>query len=95
MLKSALDQYLQLGAIPDALKYPELPIFRTLYNDVLYRDIATRYRLEAVSTFNELAFFLISNPSNLVSFNKLKDLFRLGSVNTVNSYIDYVTFSAP
>jgi predicted AAA+ superfamily ATPase len=90
LLQSALDEYLQSGGIPDALKYPELPLLRTLYDDVLYRDIATRYKLEAVSALKELAFFLISNPASLVSFNKLKDQFHLGSVNTIKSYIDHM-----
>ncbi len=90
VLKSALDTYLRLGGIPDALKYPELPLLRTLYDDVLYRDIATRYRLDAVSVLKELAFFLISNPANSVSFNKLKDQYHLGSVNTIKSYIGYM-----
>ena len=89
-LQTALDAYLRLGGIPDALKYPELPLLRTLYDDILYRDIAARYRLSAVSTLKELAFYLMSNPANLVSFNKLKGQFRLGSVNTIKSYIDYM-----
>ncbi len=89
-LNNLLDVYLQAGGIPDALKYPELPLLRTLYDDILYRDIATRYRLEAVTALKELAFFLMSNPASLVSFNKLKDQFRLGSVNTIKSYIDYL-----
>lgn len=82
-LNNLLEAYLQVGGIPDALKYPELPLLRTLYDDVLYRDIATRYRLEAVTALKELAFYLMSNPSSMVSFNKLKDQFRLGSVNTI------------
>jgi predicted AAA+ superfamily ATPase len=90
ILKSALVSYLQMGGIPDALKYPELTLLRTLYNDVLYRDIATRYHLNAITALKELAFFLMSNPANLISFNKLKDQFRLGSVNTIKSYIDYM-----
>ena len=89
-LKSALDLYLQLGGIPEALKYPELSLLRTLYQDILYRDIATRYRLEAIPALKELAFFLISQPANLVSFNKIKDQLHLGSVNTVKSYIEYM-----
>jgi predicted AAA+ superfamily ATPase len=92
-LKSALGEYIQMGGIPDALKYPELPLLRTLYDDVLYRDIATRHHLDAVTALKELAFFLISNPANLVSFNKLKDQFHLGSVNTIKSYIDYMANS--
>lgn len=89
-LNSALNTYLATGGIPDALKYPELPLLRTLYDDVLYRDIAARYQLGAVNALKELAFFLISNPTGMVVFNKLKEQLRLGSVNTVTSYIEYL-----
>ena len=89
-LKAALGAYLQMGGIPETLKYPEVPLLRSLYDDVLYRDIATRYHLEAVTALKELAFYLMSNPAGLVSFNKLKDQFHLGSVNTIKSYIDYM-----
>ncbi len=89
-LNSSLNLYMLAGGIPDALKYPELPLLRTLYDDVLYRDIATRYHIDAVTALKELAFYLISNPSNLFSFNKLKEQLRLGSVNTVSSYIEYM-----
>jgi uncharacterized protein len=89
-IKAALRSYMEMGGIPDALKYPELPLLRTLYDDVLYRDIATRHQIEAVTALRELAFYLISNPANLVSFNKLKEQLRLGSVNTVSSYIGYM-----
>lgn len=88
LLNSQLDSYIREGGIPDAIKYPELPILSTLFNDVLYRDIATRNRIENVDALKQLAFTLISNPAGLVSFNKLKDQLRLGSVNTVSSYID-------
>jgi uncharacterized protein len=93
ILQSALGAYLQLGGIPESLKYPEVPLLRSLYDDVLYRDIATRYHLDAITALKELAFYWMSNPAGLVSFNKLKEQFRLGSVNTIKSYIDYVTFS--
>ena len=63
---------------------------RTLYDDVLYRDIATRYRIEALSALKELAFTLMSHPARPVSFNKLKERFRLGSVNTIKNYISYM-----
>lgn len=84
------NEYLSSGGIPDALKYPKLSIHKTLYDDVLYRDIATRYNIDNVKILQELAFYLISNISSLISFNKLKDLLKLGSVNTVKSYVDYL-----
>lgn len=89
-LQKLVNEYLVSGGIPDALKYPELSIHKTLYDDVLYRDIATRYKLENIKSLQELAFYLISNISSLVSFNKLKDLLKLGSVNTVINYIGYL-----
>jgi predicted AAA+ superfamily ATPase len=92
-LLSHLNSYIKLGGIPDGLKYQELPLLKTLYDDVLYRDIATRYQLEAVAALKELAFYLFSNPSSLVSYNKIKEQLRLGSVNTVSNYIDYMVNS--
>lgn len=89
-LQKLVNEYLVSGGIPDAIKYPELSIHKTLYDDVLYRDIATRYKLENIKSLQELAFYLISNISSLVSFNKLKDLLKLGSVNTVINYIGYL-----
>jgi len=83
-------EYIVSGGIPDSLKYPELEIHKTLYDDVLYRDIATRYKLDNVKSLKELTFYLVSNISTLISFNKLKELLKLGSVNTVKSYIDYL-----
>jgi hypothetical protein len=89
-LQKNLDEYLQLGGIPEPLKYPELPLLRTLYDDILYRDIAARYHIEEVRALKELAFYLMSNPTAQVSFNKLKEQLRLGSVNTIKNYIEYL-----
>ena len=89
-LQQFLNEYLRLGGIPDPLKYPELPLLRTLYEDVLYRDIATRYRVEEIRALKELAFYLMSNIASSISYNKLKNQLRLGSLNTVKNYIEYM-----
>jgi uncharacterized protein len=89
-LRKSLHDYIQFGGIPDALKYPEMPLLDTLYNDVIYRDIAARYGIEQVSVIRELAFYLLSNPASLISYNKLKARFHVGSVNTIKKYINYL-----
>lgn len=89
-LRKLADEYIAFGGIPDALKYPELGVHKALYDDVLYRDIATRYKLDNVKSLKELAFYLVSNTASLVSYNKLKDLLKLGSVNTVINYVEYL-----
>jgi len=85
-----VNEYILRGGIPDALKYPELKIHKTLYDDVLYRDVANRYKFDSMKSLKELTFYLVSNTSSLISFNKLKEILKLGSVNTIKSYIDYL-----
>lgn len=90
LLRRHLDEYLELGGIPEPLKYPNLPLLRILYDDVIYRDIAVRYSIAEVGALKELAFYLLSNPSSLVSYNKLRQHLHLGSVNTVKNYVEYL-----
>src|SRR3989338_3731984 len=92
-LKKAFSEYLNKGGIPQALQYPELPIHKTLYDDILNRDIGARYKLTDTKPLRELTFYLLSNISALVSYNKLKELLRLGSVNTISHYIEYLEAS--
>src|SRR3989338_1684638 len=58
ILRKLVSEYITLGGIPDALKYSELAIHKTLYDDVLYRDVATRYKLDNIQSLKELAFYL-------------------------------------
>lgn len=90
MLQGRLAEYLRLGGIPESLKYPDLPLSRALYDDVIHRDIAARHRIVDLRALRELAYFLMSHPACLVSYNKLKEQLGLGSVNTVKSYIGYL-----
>lgn len=89
-LKKTLADYLKNGGIPQALQYPELPIHKTMYDDIINRDVAGRYKITDVRSLKELAFYLFGNISSLVSYNKLKQLLQLGSVNTVSGYVDYL-----
>jgi hypothetical protein len=88
-----MKEYLMSGGIAEALKYPEVEVLKTLYNDVIHRDIVSRYSLENVQSLKELSQYLASNVTTLVSFNKLKELLKLGSVNTVKAYFDYLKSS--
>lgn len=92
-LRNVFSEYLKTGGIPQALQYPELPIHKTLYDDIINRDIGMRYKLTDTKPLRELTFYLLSNIATLVSYNKMKELLQLGSVNTVSSYIDYLSTS--
>lgn len=92
-LKKDLSDYIKKGGIPEALQYPQLPIHKTLYDSIIDRDIGARFKLADTKPLRELTFYLLSNISSMVSFNKLKELLQLGSVNTISSYIEYLESS--
>lgn len=92
-LRNIFVEYQRKGGIPQALQYPELPIHKTLYEDIINRDIGARYKIADTKPLRELTFYLLSNISALISYNKLKELLGLGSVNTISSYIEYLEAS--
>lgn len=83
-------QYLKDGGMPEYLKYKNIEIFKMVYEDILYRDIVARYEIKEIKALRELALYYISNLGSYISFNKLKDLLKIGSVNTIKSYSDYL-----
>jgi predicted AAA+ superfamily ATPase len=89
-IKNLLSDYLRKGGMPQSLQYPKLPMHKILYDAILDRDIGARYKLSDTKPLRELSFYLLSNISSLISYNKIKELLQLGSVNTVSSYINYL-----
>lgn len=89
-IKRLFNQYLKNGGMPEYLKYQDQEILKRIYEDILYRDIVTRYDLKEVTALRSLALYYFTNLATLVSFNKLKELLRLGSVNTISSYTNYL-----
>ena len=82
--------YLKEGGMPEHVRFQRKEILRAIYDDILYRDVVIRYRLSDTKTLRELALYLLSNAERKISFNRLKDHFRLGSVNTVKRYIGFL-----
>ena len=89
-LKRNFNSYLRKGGMPEYLNYKEKEVLARTYKDILYRDIATRYDLKQVRSLRELALYFLSNLSCLFSYNSLKKFLKLGSVNTVKSYVEYL-----
>jgi len=89
-IKKLFNNYLKEGGIPEYLKYKNEDILKTLYENILYKDILVRYNLNEEKTLKELSSYLFSNYGKEYSYNKLKKLLRRGSQNTVKNYIDYM-----
>ena len=86
----AFQEYLHLGGIPYYVLNREKSFLIQLYENILYRDIISRYKLDDEKTMRELSLYLISNIASLYAYNRLKGLLHLGSMNTVKNYIQYL-----
>ncbi|MEW5807145.1 MAG: ATP-binding protein [Acidobacteriota bacterium] len=90
IIKKHFSEYLEKGGMPECLKYKDPIILKRSYEDILYRDIVARHDIKEIKALRELGLYLLSNITGLVSYNNLKRILQLGSVNTVKNYLDYM-----
>lgn len=85
---SAFD-FLCRGGFPEYLKYGDEDILHQILYDIIYRDISVRYQVKKHETLKQLAVYLISNISKILSYNQLRKTFELGSATTAIDYLSY------
>ena len=89
-IKKLFREYLTKGGFPEYLKTNEEDYLKNTYENIIYRDIISRYNLPNEKTIKETALYAASNISKEISFNKIKNLLNLTSATTVKEYFEYL-----
>ncbi len=89
-IKRNFEKYLFEGGLPEYLKTENKEYLKTLYENILYRDIIVRYKLTNEKAIKELVNLAANSISKEISFNFIKKLLGLGSSTTVKEYFDYL-----
>ena len=89
-IKRNFEKYLFEGGLPEYLKTENKEYLKTLYENILYRDIIVRYKLTNEKAIKELVNLAANSISKEISFNSIKKLLGLGSSTTVKEYFDYL-----
>jgi hypothetical protein len=89
-IKKYFNEYLKKGGMPEYLKYKDQTLLKRLYEDILYRDIVARYEIKEIKALRELGLYCLTNIGGLFSYNILKEMLHLGSVNTAKNYVGYL-----
>ena len=62
----------------------------TLFDAIVWKDVAKRHNIRNITNLNNLALYLVSNFCNPTSANELTDHLGIASVNTTKKFMDYL-----
>jgi len=84
------NEYLEKGGFPEFLQTEKDEYLKSVYENILYRDIITRYHLPQEKSIKEVVYYSVSNIGKEISFNKLRKLTNLTSATTIREYFEYL-----
>ena len=90
--KVLTDDYLRNGGYPEVVASRQLvrSYLDTLFDSIVWKDVARRHKVRNITDLNNLAVYLVSNFCNPLSANELAEELGLSSVNTTKKYMDYL-----
>ncbi len=87
-----MDDYLRNGGYPEVVASRQLTrtYLDTLFDSIVWKDVAKRHNVRNITDLNDLAIYLFSNFCNPVSANELTEELGFSSVNTTKKFMDYL-----
>jgi predicted AAA+ superfamily ATPase len=88
--EESFESYFHLGGFPEFLHNQDQDYLRTLFRDILTRDVAVRRNITNETSLIRLGVFLCSNVGKPFSYSRIGSLLEIKSVRTVIDYCDYL-----
>jgi predicted AAA+ superfamily ATPase len=88
--KDLLMEYIKVGGFPLAYKLGSSFLAEN-YRDIVERDVIQRYNIKYKTVLKELGRYCVSNVGREISFNKLKNILNVKSVQTIRDYSQYLS----
>lgn len=82
--------YLENGGFPEYVKTKNHESLKQIFEDIVHRDILTRFKIREVKNFKLLVNYLFSNFTAETNYNSLKNLLDFKSATTVKNYIEFM-----
>jgi predicted AAA+ superfamily ATPase len=87
-VRKLFNDYLKYGGFPEVVlkdsDEDKQLLLKNYFEDMLYRDIVTRYEIRDVSNLRNLAVYLLTNVAKQTSITKLKNNFTISQDKTEN-----------
>lgn len=88
--EESFESYFLTGGFPEFLQNQDQDYLRTLFRDILTRDVAVRRNITNETSLIRLGVFLCSNVGKPFSYSRIGSLLEIKSVRTVIDYCDYL-----
>lgn len=87
-----MDDYLRNGGYPETVEARGITqsYLSTLFDSIVWKDVAKRHRVRNVDDLNNLAMYLLSNFCNPMSYNDVASDLGLSSVATTKKFMGYL-----
>lgn len=89
------NEYLDHGGFPEVIIYPTrdcVELLQSYFDDIIYRDIVSRYGVRNPAIFKDLALFCVSNVAKPHTYNSLKRLFSDYQSLSTDAVIRYLSY---
>lgn len=86
------DDYLRNGGYPETIDMRSITrsYLSTLFDSIIWKDVAKRHNIRNISDLNDLALYLLSNFCNPLSANDIAKELSFTSVTTTRKFMDYL-----
>jgi predicted AAA+ superfamily ATPase len=86
------DDYMRNSGYPEVVASRQLTrsYLDTLFDSIVWKDVAKRHNVRNITDLNDLAMYLVSNFCNPISANELTDELGFASVTTTKKFMDYL-----
>lgn len=83
------NHYLRYGGFPLVVKESDLELINGYFQDILYRDIVSRYRIAQINEIKEIALYFTSNVGKIFSYSTLQTISGVKSLSSIKDYLEY------
>jgi predicted AAA+ superfamily ATPase len=89
LLLKDFNAYFETGGFPLVVKENDTELINSYFQDILYRDIISRYRLTQVNEIKQIGLYFASNIGKLFSYSTLQEISGVKSLSSIKDYLFY------
>ncbi len=89
-IQALFNDYFVQGGFPMYLKSQDEVNLKTLYDNILYKDVMVRNQIMNEREVKELVYFVVSNIGKPLTYSSLAKVIGVKNPTTVKNYLEYI-----